>query len=163
MTPLQGAQFTDRDLIEKIVESYYIVDYGFVSKVADNGTVDVVHAKKLVTMDGQELPETETHGIELLTLACGEFSIKLTPKVGDNVLLLGLKNYVEGTGKINHATANDVFLHYQQNTMKALPLAMFNDDAKIKIEIDGGNLALVCSKFIVKGSSDADPVLEVTP
>lgn len=142
MNALAGLKFTDRDLIEKIVESYFIVDYGFISKVQDNGTIDVVHAKKSVTMDGKELPETETHGIELLVFSCAEFSLKLTPKVGDNVLLLGLKNYVETASDIKHATKNDVFLHYQQNTMKAVPLALFNSEAKIKIQIDEGDLLL---------------------
>lgn len=177
MTPMEALKLTDRDLIEKIVESYFIVDYGFISKVQDNGLVDVVHAKKGVTIDGTELPETETHNIELLTISCSEFSLKLTPKIGDNVLLLGLKNYVGTAAKINHATKNDVFLHYKQNTMKAVPLSLFNSSAKIKFELDDGDLNITtngnvkvscsqaeisCSGFKVSNSSGT-AALEVTP
>ena len=162
MTPLEGLRFTDRDLIEKIVENYFIVDYGFITEINPDGTVNVTHAKRGVTIDGKVMPETQTSGVEVLTIACAEFSIKLTPKKGDNVLLLGLRNYLDHAGNIKQATPNDIFLHYQQNTMKAVPLSLFDDNAKVKLEIDGGNLNLICSKFIVKGSGGS-AALEVTP
>lgn len=44
MTPLEGLRFTDRDLIEKIVENYFIVDYGFITEINPDGTVNVTHA-----------------------------------------------------------------------------------------------------------------------
>lgn len=185
MNPIKALSFTDRDLIEKIVENYFIVDYGFITEINPDGTVNITHAKKGVSLDGKTLPETETKNVELLSFSCEEFSVKLTPKKGDNVLLLGLRNYVEHAAGISAATKNEVFLHYQQNTMKAVPLSLFNDDAKVKIEIDEGNLTISttgnvvvnaegdteincgqadikCSGFAVK-DSNGTAVLEVTP
>lgn len=178
MTNTQAARFTDRDLIENIIESYFIVDYGFIDQVNADGTIDVVHAKKGQTIDGKPLPEYATKRIELLTLSCAEFSIQLKPTKGDNVLLLGLKDYVQNAAGINTATQNDVFIHYQQNTMKAVPLSLFNNDAKLKIEIDGGDLSFVtdgkvkikanqaeinCSSFKVTNENGSTTALEVTP
>lgn len=162
MTPMEALRFTDRDLIEKIVESYFIVDYGFIKEINADNTVNVVHAKRGVSIDGETLPETETKNVELLTISCQEFSVNLTPKKGDNVLLLGLRNYVEKCAGITAATKNDVFLHYQQNTMKAVPLSLFNDDAKVKFQISNGALEIRCSSFKVCDSNGA-AALEVTP
>lgn len=177
MTPIEALRFSDRDLIESIIENYFILDFGFISKVNDDGTVNVIHAKKGVTIDGQELPETETRNMELLTISCAEFSIQLKPKAGDNVLLLGLKNYIKKAGGISQASKNEIFIHYQQNTMKAVPLSLFDSDAKVKIELDSGDLNLItdgkvnikcneaeirCSGFKVS-DSNGTAALEVTP
>lgn len=177
MNTLEALRFTDRDLIEKIVENYFIADYGFIKKINEDNTVNVVHAKRGVTLDGNTLPETETKNVELLTISCQEFSVKLTPKEGDNVLLLGLRDYIEKAAGITAATKNEVFLHYKQNTMKAVPLSLFNDDAKVKIELNDGDLAIItsgavniecdqaeikCAGFKVS-SSNGTAALEVTP
>lgn len=185
MTPLQALSFTDRDLIEKIIENYFIMDYGFITEINPDETINVIHAKKGVSLEGKVLPETETKNVELLTFSCAEFSVKLTPKKGDNVLLLGLRNYVEHAAGITTATKNEVFLHYQQNTMKAVPLSLFSDEAKVKFEINEGDLTISttgnvvinadgdteincnqadikCSGFAVKNSSGT-AALEVTP
>lgn len=93
------------------------------------------------------------------------------------MLLLGLKNRLEHAGGLSQATANELFLHYQQNTMKAVPLSLFDDNAKVKIELDAGNITLhtdgnvkvecdqaeiSCSGFKVTNSSGT-AALEVTP
>ena len=92
---------TDRTLIESILASHYILDYGFIKKVNDDKTIDVTHAKQLKTMDGTTLPATVTTGVEVLTLAGGGFSISFDYKKGDKVLLLGLKNYIEKVEDVN--------------------------------------------------------------
>lgn len=139
---LSAQRFTDRDLIESIVNSFFIVDFGFVTKVNQDGTVNVTHAIKNQTLAGETLPETQTNEMEVLTLSCGEFAVKFTPKTGDKVLLLGMKEYVKNTADVKTATLPDVFLHYSQNTMKALPISAFNSEAKIKLEVDDGKINL---------------------
>lgn len=180
---------TDRTLIESILASHYILDYGFIKKVNDDKTIDVTHAKQLKTMDGTTLPATVTTGVEVLTLAGGGFSISFDYKKGDKVLLLGLKNYIEKVEDVNSATETTAYMHYSRETLKALPLCVFNEDAKVTVKIEDGELAIktsgkvtiesdkdvevtaknitaYCSKFSVKAkgaSAETPAALEVTP
>ena len=182
-------KLTERSLVESILASHYILDYGFIKKVNDDKTVDVTHAKQLKTYDGQTLKATVTTGVEVLTIAGGGFSIKFDYKKGDKVLLLGLKDYVEKVEDVTSATETTAYLHYTRETLKALPLCVFNEDAKITVKIEDGELAMktsgkvtiesekdvevtaknitaYCSKFSVKakGASSTTPAaLEVTP
>lgn len=180
-----GQQYTDRDLIESVLSSFYIVDYGYVQKVNDDKTVDVVHAKKIKTIQGKTLPQTETKKIEVLTVAGSAFSLNIDIQPGDKVLLLGLKNYVQNSADVNEATETTVYMHYARTTMKALPLCAFNADAKVTAEIkdgefklncvkfhvengdctvtmDGGNIGVACTSFKVT-DSNGTAALEVTP
>lgn len=148
---LKGLKYTDRDLIESILNSYFIVDYGFISTVNADGTIDVTHARKGVTRDGEELPEYLTKKIEILTLSWGGLSIELKPEKGDGVLLVGLKDYVKTVKGINQAEAPKAFIHYTRDTMKAIPLALFNEEAKIRFKTKDGN-----AKFETDGKFEVD-------
>ncbi len=75
-TVIEFTEFSERDLITRLVSSFFILDYGFIGKVNADGTVNVTHAKRPQTMEGVELPETRTNNLELLTLSGGGFSIK---------------------------------------------------------------------------------------
>jgi NaMN:DMB phosphoribosyltransferase len=177
---------TDRTLIESILASHYILDYGFIKKVNDDKTIDVTHAKQLKTMDGTTLPATVTTGVEVLTLAGGGFSISFDYKKGDKVLLLGLKNYIDKVEDVTSATETTAYMHYSRETLKAIPLCVFNEDAKVTIKIEDGELAMKtggkvtiesekdvevtaenitanCSTFAVKPKGGGDAALEVTP
>lgn len=139
-------QYTDRTLIESIVSSFFILDYGFIKTVNADKTVDVTHAKQLKTLDGKSLPATVTKNVEVLTIAGSGFSINFDYKKGDKVLLLGLKNYVPKVDDVTSATETTAYLHYSRETLKALPLCVFNDDAKVKIEVEDGALKLTTAK-----------------
>ena len=152
--PVQALRLTDRDLIDSVIASYAIVDYGFVDKVNDDDTVDVVHAKKPMTVNGETLKELKTKKIEVLTFSCAEMAISFKPKKGDKVLLLGLKDYVKESGEVTEATEMSVFLHYSRETMKALPLSAFSDNAKIRIEADAGTLKVDADKQIELNGKD---------
>ena len=152
--PVQGLRFTDRDLIDSVIASYAIVDYGFVDKVNDDDTIDVVHAKKPMTVNGDTLKELKTKKIEVLTFSCAEMAISFKPKKGDKVLLLGLKDYVKESGDVTEATEMSVFLHYSRETMKALPLSAFSGSAKIRIEADNGTLKVDTNKNIELNGKD---------
>ena len=152
--PVQGLRFTDRDLIDSVIASYAIVDYGFVDKVNDDDTIDVVHAKKPMTVNGETLKELKTKKIEVLTFSCAEMAISFKPKKGDKVLLLGLKDYVKESGDVTEATEMSVFLHYSRETMKALPLSAFSGSAKIKIEANNGTLKVDTNESIELNGKD---------
>lgn len=148
VSTFEAQKFTDRTLIESIVSSFYIVDYGFIKKINADKTIDVTHAKQLKTLDGKTLQATVTTGIEVLTIAGSGFSINFDYKKGDKVLLLGLKNYVPKTGNVISATETTVYVHYSRETLKAIPLCVFNDEAKVKIEADAGTLKISTEKKI---------------
>lgn len=133
-------RYTDRDLIESVLQSFYIVDYGYIKTVNQDKTIDVIHAKKLKTYNGQTLPQTESKKVEVLTLAGSGFSIQFDYKKGDKVLLLGLKDFIPKAKDVTSATETTNYLHYTRETMKALPLCVFNDQAKVVIKIENGNL-----------------------
>lgn len=149
-----GQRYTDRTLIESIVSSFFILDYGFIKTVNADKTVDVTHAKQLKTLDGKSLPATVTKNVEVLTIAGSGFSINFDYKKGDKVLLLGLKNYVPKVDEVTSATETTAYLHYSRETLKALPLCVFNDDAKVTVQVENGTIKVDAqSKIELNGNS----------
>lgn len=149
-----GEQYTDRTLIESILASHYIVDYGFIKAVNPDKTIDVTHAKQLKTLDGQSLKATVTKNVEVLTLCGGGFSFSFDYKKGDKVLLLGLKDYVPKVEDVTSATETTAYLHYSRETIKAIPLCIFSDKAKVQVKVENGKLTI--------GNGSGVPALEVT-
>ena len=137
-----GEQYTERTLIESILASYYIVDYGFIKSVNPDKTIDVTHAKQLKTLDGQSLKATVTKNVEVLTLCGGGFSFTFDYKKGDKVLLLGLKDYVPKVKDVTSATETTAYLHYSRETIKAIPLCVFNGEAKATVVVKDGKIEL---------------------
>lgn len=147
--------YTERTLIESIIGSYYILDYGYITKVNPDKTIEVTHAKKLKTLDGKTLAATVTKNVEVLTLAGSGFSINFDYKKGDKVLLLGLKNYIPKAKDVTSATETTAFFHYTRETIKAIPLCVFNNQAKVVIKVEDGKLTIANSAGVA--------ALEVTP
>lgn len=139
---LQATSLSDRDLIAAIVSNFLIVDYGYINKVNADKTVNVTHATKVVMIDGTVLPETITKNVEVLTVSGAGFSVKWDYKAGDKVLLLGLKDYIKNVDKVQKAEEPQAFIHYNRSTMKALPLCIFNNDAKVKVSVENGNMTI---------------------
>lgn len=135
-------RLTERNLIESIVASFYILDYGFIKTVNDDKTVDVIHAKQLKTTSGQTLKATVTTGIEVLTLCGGGFSFSFDYKKGDKVLLLGLKDYIPKVEDVTSASETTAYMHYRRETLKALPLCVFSDEAKVKVVVEEGKMSM---------------------
>lgn len=143
-----GEKLTERNLIESVLSGHYIVDYGFIKKVNADGTVDVTHAKQLKTTAGTSLSATVTTGVEMLTVSGAGFSVKFDYKKGDRVLLLGLKDYVPKVDEVTSATETTAYLHYTRETLKALPLCLFSDEAKVMVEAESGTLKVTTEKNI---------------
>lgn len=139
---LANEKLTERSLIESIVSSFYILDYGLIKAVNPDKTIDVIHAKQLKTYAGQSLKATVTTNIEVLTLSGAGFSINFDYKKGDKVLLLGLKNYIKKVEDVTRATETTAYMHYSRETLKAIPMCVFNDEAKVTIAIEDGNMAV---------------------
>lgn len=135
-----NTRLTEKNLIESILASHYILDYGFIKTVNPDKTVDVTHAKQLKTLDGKSLKATVTPNVEVLTIAGGGFSINFDYKKGDKVLLLGLKDYIPKVEEVTSATETTAYLHYSRETLKAIPLCIFSDKAKVKVQVENGTM-----------------------
>jgi hypothetical protein len=147
-------RLTDKNLIESVLASFYILDYGYIKAVNPDKTVDVTHAKRLKTTDGTTLNPTVTKNIEMLTIAGSGFSLQFDYKKGDKVLLLGLKDYIPKVEDVTSATETTTYQHYSRETIKALPLCVFNDDAKVVVKIENGDMAVDTSgKIKLNGDS----------
>ena len=140
--------FTDRSLIESILSSFFILDYGIVNEVNGDNTINVLHSKKLTMLDGSVLPPMETKNIEVLTLSGTGFSIVWDIQKGDKVLLLGLKMLIEKSADVNTPEESKSNLHYSRETLKAFPLCAFNDSAKVKIQIKDGAASIIANDKI---------------
>ena len=141
-------KLSEKNLIESVLASHYIIDYGFIKKVNSDETIDVTHAKQLKTIEGESLKATVTTNVQVLTFCGGGFSFKFDYKKGDKVLLLGLKNYVEKVEDVNSATETTAYMHYSRETLKAIPMCIFNGDATVKVEVKEGSLTIETDKDV---------------
>ena len=139
---LDGMPVNEVDIIHSIIDSSFFADYGIVSTVNSDDTINVTHATLPVYYDGNALEKRETYNVEVIYPAGYNMGIKWPIKVGDGVLLIGLKNYIESTNGILEPTDKpDVSVHYTQNTMKAIPLQSVTAP-KITISTDGKDLSI---------------------
>jgi hypothetical protein len=134
---------TQRDIIEWVVGKTFIIDYGVIQAVSSDGThVDVTHAI-IPTHRGAQLPARLTKGLELLFPGGGTlFSARWDVAVGDLVLLLALKDFVDPIAGISSPAAPISGAHYTPNTMKAIPLAPYSSSAKFRLVATGNTLTL---------------------
>lgn len=151
---LNSLELTDRDVIMSIVNEYFILDYGIVSKVNADKTINVIHAKIPVTTTGEVLKQLETKNLEVLTVTGAGFNFSFDIAKGDRVLLLGLKYYVPKVDDVTSPTKQESPLHYTRETMKAFPLCVFNNDAKINVTAEDGTLKVETQKKLeINGNS----------
>ena len=133
---LENLGIKERDLIENILATSFILDLGIVTAVHGGGaSVDVQHAIQLNKL-GTTLPPTVTKNVEVVWPFPGNWSLTQ----GDIVLLVGMKDFL----KTAYATApgpTDIPLHYSQETMKAIPL--YSSLHAVSIAVDGANLLQV--------------------
>jgi hypothetical protein len=90
----------------------------------------------------------------MLTVCGAGFSIKFDYKKGDKVLLLGLKDYIKKAQDVTSATETTSYFHYTRETLKAIPLCVFSDDAKVKVEVEDGTLKITTEQNIELNGND---------
>lgn len=157
---LEAQRLTEKDLIEAVVSQFFFLDYGYISKVNANKTVNVVHAVKPMTTEGESLSEMETEDLEVLTISTGAISISCNVAPGDKVLLVGLKNPIKKVADADHAIEQTSRLHYTRECLKVIPLCVFNDEAKVSISEEEGSLKLKSDKTLqLNGSSKGGLVI----
>ena len=70
------------------------------------------------------------------------------------MLLLGFKDFVAKVEDVTSATETTAYLHYSRETIKAIPLCIFSDKAKVQVKVENGKLTI--------GNGSGVPALEVT-
>jgi len=135
---------TERAEIEDSIEDKYIIDYGVIKAMRGTTACDVTHAIQRVMTDGTYYPPTVTENVEILWPSAGQISFKCDLVAGDKVLLVGMKHYLSSVGQ-DMPKEQQVFNAYNQETLRAIPLGLFNSSSKIQISVSGGNLSIAFS------------------
>ena len=142
---LEGMSLSDRDVVLSIINSRFIIDYGTILQDNGDGTANVQHAvpmsPKYPPNDWVPMTPTVTNNVEVLYLSGGQFSTSFKVTIGDPVLLVGLKDFVKNTKSLDGQPLT-VFNHYNQNTLKAIPLAGSNAMAIAQINVVNGLLQI---------------------
>ena len=123
ITQLAGLQYNLGDIIRQNINAAFIVDYGVVTAVNSDKTVNVTHSALLTYINGDIAKPTTTNNVEVLFPASASFGQTWPIAKGDGVLLVGLKNPVMTTEGIEAPTQPlSEYPHYVQDTLKAIPL-----------------------------------------
>lgn len=144
VTPFDLLNMTEQQKIKSIINLMFFADYGIVTKVTGNTSVDVQHAIQSVTIKNQILDPLITKDVELMFLNMSGISFSGTVSEGDTVLLVGLRNVLDSTN-ISAPKAPNEFWHYSQQTVKAIPLSCLKSATISVGETEG--------KFFVRSSS----------
>lgn len=123
-------------LLSNIVNSRNIINVGIITKVIDENFINV----RLYNTDVGSNP-TYISAVRLLHIGTSKLKIKITPAIGDTVLLLANRDFI-GVLENNHdKKAADVLVEpYSKSTMQAILISPEEDDnnkTAITINEDG--------------------------
>ncbi len=143
ITPLAELQFDGGDKIRGYIGAAFFADYGIVTAVNSDKTVNVTHAVMMEYINGDPAPLTTTNNVEVLFPASASFGQTWPIAVGDGVLLIGLKNKLLKTQGVQIPQApRSEHPHYVQDTLKAIPLQTVANPA-FQINVDASGLAQI--------------------
>lgn len=126
--------------LSNIVNSRNIINIGIITKVIDENFINV----RLYNTDIRSNP-TYISAVRLLHIGTSKLKIKVTPAVGDTVLLLANRDFVEVLENNHDKKAADVLVEpYSKSTMQAILISPEEDDNnKTAISInEDGNITL---------------------
>ena len=137
---LYGESASLSALLSNIVNSRNIINVGVITKVIDENFINV----RLYNTDVGSNP-TYISAVRLLHIGTSKLKIKITPAIGDTVLLLANRDFI-GVLENNHdKKAADVLVEpYSKSTMQAILISPEEDDNnKTAIAInEDGNITL---------------------
>lgn len=137
---LYGESASLSALLSNIVNSRNIINVGVITKVIDENFINV----RLYNTDISGNP-TYISAVRLLHIGTYKLKIKITPAVGDIVLLLASRDFVEVLENNHDKKAADVLVEpYSKSTMQAILISPEEDDNnKTAITIsEDGNITL---------------------
>jgi hypothetical protein len=137
---LYGESASLSALLSNIVNSRNIINVGIITKVIDENFINV----RLYNTDIKGKP-TYISAVRLLHIGTSKLKIKVTPAIGDTVLLLANRDFVEVLENNHEQKPADVMVEpYSKSTMQAILISPEEDDNnKTAITInEDGNITL---------------------
>ena len=137
---LYGESASLSALLSNIVNSRNIINVGVITKVIDENFINV----RLYNTDINGTP-IYISAVRLLHIGTTKLKIKITPAVGDIVLLLANRDFIEVLENNHDKKAADVLVEpYSKSTMQAILISPEEDDNnKTAISInEDGNITL---------------------
>ena len=123
-------------LLSNIVNSRNIINVGIITKIIDENFINV----RLYNTDVGSNP-TYISAVRLLHIGTSKLKIKVTPAIGDTVLLLASRDFIEVLENNHDKKAADVMVEpYSKSTMQAILISPEEDDnnkSAISINEDG--------------------------
>lgn len=135
---LYGESASLSSLLSNIVNSRNIINVGIITKVIDENFINV----RLYNTDVGSNP-TYISAVRLLHIGTSKLKIKVTPAIGDTVLLLASRDFIEVLENNHDKKAADVLVEpYSKSTMQAILISPEEDDNnKTALTIDeNGNI-----------------------
>lgn len=133
---LYGESTSLSSLLSNIVNSRNIINVGIITKVIDENFINV----RLYNTDIGSNP-TYISAVRLLHLGTSKLKIKITPAIGDTVLLLASKDFIDVLENNHDKKAAEVMVEpYSKSTMQAILISPEEDDnnkTAISINEDG--------------------------
>lgn len=127
-------------LLSNIVNSRNIINVGIITKVIDENFINV----RLYNTDVGSNP-SYISAVRLLHVGTSKLKIKVTPAIGDTVLLLASRDFIEVLENNHDKKAAEVMVEpYSKSTMQAILISPEEDDNnKTAITInESGNITL---------------------
>ena len=159
------------------VGSINFINIGVISKVHSENYVDV----NLYYTDNTGKKVT-IRAVRLLHVGTTKCKINITPAVGDNVLLITPKDFVEKLqynripkkGSINYLPYGNInmcgILVKAEGDDNVKTTVSIDENGNVNVETDGnvnvkteGNVVAMCPSFVIKKDKNSSPVFEVTP
>lgn len=152
-----------------LIDSINFINIGVITKVHSENYVDV--SLYYASNTGKKV---QIQAVRLLHLGTTKCKLLITPAVGDNVLLLCPKDFIE---KLEYNRKAEVgkssYLPYGNVNMCGILVKDENDDnVKTTVSVDengnvnvktDGNVVAMCPSFVIKKDENSSPVFEVTP
>ena len=133
---LYGESASLSALLSNIVNSRNIINVGIITKVIDENFINV----RLYNTDVGSNP-TYISAVRLLHIGTSKLKIKVTPAIGDTVLLLASRDFIEILENNHDKKAAEVLVEpYSKSTMQAILISPEEDDnnkSAISINEDG--------------------------
>lgn len=123
-------------LLSNVVNSRNIINVGIITKVIDENFINV----RLYNTDVGSNP-TYISAVRLLHIGTSKLKIKVTPAIGDTVLLLASRDFIEVLENNHDKKAAEIMVEpYSKSTMQAILISPEEDDnnkTAININEDG--------------------------
>lgn len=121
---LYGESASLSALLSNIVNSRNIINVGIITKVIDENFINV----RLYNTDIGSSP-TYISAVRLLHIGTSKLKIKVTPAIGDTVLLLANRDFVKVLENNHEQKPADVLVEpYSKSTMQAILISPEEDD-----------------------------------